>query len=510
MPHLWYRDAQDVAHTLTLTGNNLRVGRSEDCWLHLDSDRVSRVHAELTHDGAGQWTASDRGSVNGTVVNGQRTDRYALNDGDVITVGGFEIHFLAGEAPVEAELADEPIAGFDSTESFASEVIGTDAGALEIIDSLLNDAAERLASDLHIEPVQAGIRVRMRIDGMLEQTHAFPASAAPSLVSRVKVMAKLNIAEKRAPQDGRFRHYAGDKAIDVRVAIIPTILGEKVTLRLLGLDRSRQGLQNLGMNPACRKLLTKLVRQPHGIILITGPTGSGKTTTLYSAMNLINDQTKHIVTIENPVEYNIEGVNQVQVNPDARITFASALRSILRHDPDVIMVGEIRDHETAHLALEASLTGHLVFATLHTNSACGAITRLLDMEAEPYLVSSGVTACLAQRLMRCICPNCKQTYKPSAEELELCGLTSDAESTRLAQGRGCSSCRQSGFRGRTGIFEITPVTPALSKLIMQTAPTEDMQRLAVKEGMTTLRQDGIAKALAGETTLAEVIRVTRD
>ncbi len=293
------------------------------------------------------------------------------------------MHFLAGEAPVEAQLADEPVAGFDSDEIVASEVIGTEAGALEIIDFLLNDAAERLASDLHLEPVQAGICVRMRIYGMLEQTHAFPPSAAPSLVSRVKVMAKLNITEKRAGQDDRFRHYAGETVIDVRVAIIPTILGEKVTLRLVGLDRSRQELEKLGMNPSCRKLLAKLVRQPHGIILITGPTGSGKTTTLYSAINLINDQTKHIVTIENPVEYNIEGVNQVQVNPDTRITFASALRSILRHDPDVIMVGEMRDYETAHLALEASLTDHLVFATLHTNSACGAITRLLDMEADP-------------------------------------------------------------------------------------------------------------------------------
>ena len=510
MANLWYRDLQDVAHTLALSGNNLRIGRSESCWLMLDSDRVSRVHAELVHDGAEQWTVIDRGSVNGTVINGQKADRHLLGDGDVISIGGFEIHFLAEDAPIEAQLADEPIVGFASTEGVVGEEIAADAGAMEVINSLLNEAAERMASDLHIEPTTAGVRVRMRIDGMLQQTHGLPASAGPTLVSRVKVMANLNIAEKRAPQDGRFRHYAGGKAIDVRVAIIPTILGEKLTLRLLGLDRSCGGLENLGMSSPCKKIVAKLVKQPHGIVLITGPTGSGKTTTLYAAINLINDQTKHIVTIENPVEYNIEGVNQVQVNATAHITFASALRSILRHDPDVIMVGEIRDQETAHLALEASLTGHLVFATLHTNSACGALTRLLDMGAEPYLVASGVTACLGQRLLRCVCPSCRQTYRASAEEMELCGLSSDAKPVELARGRGCPQCRQSGFLGRTGIFEIARITPGLSKLIMQTAPTEDMQQLAIKEGMTTLRQEGIAKARAGISTLAEVIRVSRE
>ena len=337
-----------------------------------------------------------------------------------------------------------------------------------------------------------------------------PASVAASLVSRVKVMSDLNIAEKRSAQDGRFRYYAGDNAIDVRVAIIPTILGERITLRLLGVDRSRQGLQVLGMSDSNRKLLTKLIKQPHGIILITGPTGSGKTTTLYSAIALINDVAKHIVTIENPVEYNIEGVAQVQVNPDAKITFASALRSILRHDPDVIMVGEIRDHETAHLALEASLTGHLVFATLHTNSACGALTRLLDMGAEPYLVASGVMACAAQRLVRCVCPHCKQTYTASPEEMAYCQLDKTDKPVELVRGCGCSKCRGSGFFDRTGLFEVVPISQAMGHLIMQTAPTEQMQSLAVKDGMTTLRQDGIAKALAGMTTLAEVIRVTMD
>jgi type II secretory ATPase GspE/PulE/Tfp pilus assembly ATPase PilB-like protein len=350
----------------------------------------------------------------------------------------------------------------------------------------------------------------MRIDGVLEQVHALPASSAASLISRIKVMAHLNIAEKRAPQDGRFRHTVAGAPFDIRVAIIPTILGERITLRLLGLDRSRQGLKSLGMNQSCRKTMTGLIHQPHGIILITGPTGSGKTTTLYAAMNLINDVTKHIITVENPVEYSIEGVNQIQISAEARITFASALRSILRHDPDVIMVGEIRDQETAHLALEASLTGHLVFATLHTNSACGALTRLLDMGAEPFLIASGVMACVAQRLVRRICLDCKETYQASKEEIAYCRLPDGDKPVQLARGKGCSSCRGSGFSDRTGLFEIAETSPALGQLIMGTASAEDMQQLAVNEGMTTLRQDGVAKACAGITTLAEVIRVTRD
>jgi len=508
MPHLWYRDLQDEARTLVLSGNRLRIGRAETCWLVLDSDRISRVHAELVLDKLGQWTVADHGSANGTKVNGQAVSKHVLTAGDVISLGGFDLHFIDESAPVEAKLAEGPVPGFTSLSD--AEEIADQGSALDIINDVLDEAAERRCSDVHIEPTQTGIRVRVRIDGVLEEVRSLPASAAASLVSRIKVMSDLNIAEKRAAQDGRFRYYAGDNAIDVRVAIIPTILGERITLRLLGVDRSRQGLQILGMSESSRGLLTKLIKKPHGIILITGPTGSGKTTTLYSAIAMINDVAKHIVTIENPVEYNIEGVAQVQVNPDAKITFASALRSILRHDPDVIMVGEIRDHETAHLALEASLTGHLVFATLHTNSACGALTRLLDMGAEPYLVASAVMACVAQRLVRCVCRHCKETYSASPEEMAYCQSDNTAKTVELARGRGCAKCRNSGFLDRTGLFEIVPITEALGHLIMQTAPTEQMQRLAVKEGMTTLRQDGIAKALAGATTLAEVIRVTMD
>ena len=510
MPHLWYRDLQDQAHTLTLSGKRLRIGRTQGCWLVLDSDRVSRVHAELTCDDADQWTVTDLGSANGTLVNGQTVTTHQLNPGDVVNVGGFELHFIDESQPIEAELAPEPILGFASIEAATSNQIASDVSALQTVNALLDEAAQRRSSDLHIEPAPAGIRIRMRVDGVLEQVHALPASAAPALISRIKIMANLNIAEKRAPQDGRFRHTVGDTPFDVRVAIIPTILGERITLRLLGLDRSRQGLKTLGMSNSCRQVMTKIIRQPHGIILITGPTGSGKTTTLYAAMNLINDVTKHIITIENPVEYSIEGVNQIQISNETKVTFASALRSILRHDPDVIMVGEIRDQETAHLALEASLTGHLVFATLHTNSACGALTRLLDMGAEPYLVASGVMACLAQRLVRCICPHCKETYQASKEEMAYCQLPDTDKPIELARGQGCSNCRGSGFFDRTGLFEIAMVSPPLSQLIMRTAPTEQMHRLAVDEGMTTLRQDGISKARAGITSLAEVIRVTRD
>ena len=508
MPHLWYRDLQNEAQTLALSGNRLRIGRSEACWLVFDSERVSRVHAELLRDNIGHWTITDQGSANGTRVNGQVVKKHVLNAGDVVNIGDFELHFIDDAGPVEAELADRGIQGFASVSD--SEESAEQTSALEIINTLMSEAATRRSSDVHIEPTQDGIRVRMRIDGVLEEVRSLPKSAAASLISRVKVMATLNIAEKRSAQDGRFRYYAEGNPIDVRVAIIPTILGERVTMRLLGVDRSRQGLRTLGMGESHRKLLTELIRRPHGIILITGPTGSGKTTTLYSAISLINDVSKHIITIENPVEYNIEGVDQVQVNPDAKVTFASALRSILRHDPDVIMVGEIRDHETAHLALEASLTGHLVFATLHTNSACGALARLLDMGAEPYLVASGVMACVAQRLVRCICADCKETYHASPEEIAYCQLSATDEPVALARGRGCSKCRSSGFFDRTGLFEVVPITSAMGQLIMQTAPTEQMHGLAVEEGMTTLRQDGMEKALGGMTTLAEVIRVSMD
>ncbi len=511
MPNLRYRDLQDQNHTLALVGKRLRIGRAQGCWLVLDSERVSRVHSELICNQADKWTIADLGSVNGTLVNGQTIDApHQLSADDVIDVGGFQLHFNEESEPVEAEIASGPIHGFASTDTAQKKQIATDASAQETVNALLDEAVQRRASDLHIEPTPAGIRIRMRIDGILEQVHALPVSAAASLISRIKVMARLNIAEKRAPQDGRFRHTTGNLSFDIRVAIIPTVLGERITLRLLALDRSRQGLKSLGMNQTCRKTMTGLIRQPHGIILITGPTGSGKTTTLYSAMNLINDVTKHIITVENPVEYSIEGINQIQISSEARITFASALRSILRHDPDVIMVGEIRDQETAHLALEASLTGHLVFATLHTNSACGALTRLLDIGAEPYLIASGVMACLAQRLVRCICLDCKETYQPSEEELAYCQLPDDAKPVQLARGTGCSSCRGSGYSDRVGLFEIAAASPALGQLIMSTAPTSQMQQLVVDEGMTTLRQDGVAKACAGITTLAEVIRVTRD
>ena len=510
MPQLWYRDLHEQAHTLEMSGPQLRIGRSQACWLTIDSDLVSRTHAEFTRDPTGQWTVTDLGSANGTKVNDEPVTKHQLSANDIITIGSVQLHFLDDTEPVQAQLADQPIPGFASDTVAGHNHIDTDASALETVNKLLDEAAQRRSSDLHIEPTSSGLRIRMRVDGVLEEIHKLPASAAPALISRIKVMANLNIAEKRAPQDGRFRYVADKTQIDVRVAVIPTILGERITLRLLGLDRSHQGLKSLGMNQFCRKAMTGLIRQPHGIILITGPTGSGKTTTLYAAMNLINDVSKHIITIENPVEYNIEGVNQIQVSDSARITFASALRSILRHDPDIIMVGEIRDQETAHLALEASLTGHLVFATLHTNSACGALTRLLDMGAEPYLVASGVMACLAQRLVRCVCPQCKETYQASQQERTYCRLPNADEPIELTRGTGCPQCRGSGYHDRIGLFEIASVTPPLSELIMRTAPTEEMQQLAINEGMITLRHDGIAKARTGLTSLAEVIRVTRD
>jgi type IV pilus assembly protein PilB len=379
---------------------------------------------------------------------------------------------------------------------------------VEAIDSIIDEAVDRRASDIHIEPEEDRLRVRMRIDGRMIEARSLPLEVASALVSRVKVLATLDITERRAPQDGRFQHTSFDTPIDIRVATIPTILGERITLRLLGIDRARLGMSELGMDAESQQSFERLIRRPYGIILLTGPTGSGKTTTMYAALQTINTIDKHIITIENPVEYHITGVNQIQVDSQNNITFASALRSIVRHDPDIIMVGEIRDHETAHLALESSLTGHLVFATLHTNSAAGAITRLLDMGCEPFLVASGVIGVIAQRLVRRICENCKTDYTASVSERSLLDVPAERAEVKLYRGRGCARCLRSGYYDRVGIYELMRMDSGLADLVMQKAPTEAIHRYAVDHGTRTLRMDALAKALAGVTTAEEAVRVT--
>jgi type IV pilus assembly protein PilB len=402
-----------------------------------------------------------------------------------------------------ARMADAlPVASATAT------VSATGLNMVEQLDSIIDEAVDRRASDIHLEPEADRVRVRLRIDGRMLESRAYPLEVAPALVSRVKVMSVMDITERRKPQDGRFTHRSFEQEIDVRVACIPTVNGERITMRLLSLDRAALDLTSLGMELEIKQGFERLIRRPHGIILITGPTGSGKSTTLYAALQQINSIDKHIITIEDPVEYHIAGVNQVQVDSEFGVTFPKALRSIVRHDPDVIMVGEIRDEETAHLALEASLTGHLVFATLHTNSAVGALTRLLDMECEPYLVASAIIGVMAQRLVRRICMNCRKAFDPNATERRLLDVPPEQVGVKIYRGTGCSRCARSGYYDRIGIYEFVPFDTGLSGLVMEKAATETLYRYAIDHGATTLRQDAIAKVRHGLTTLEEAMRVT--
>ena len=434
-----------------------------------------------------------------------RTIQYVVSPRYQITETQDEVY---GEARHRgARMADvTPVA------SAVRTVSATGLNMVEQLDSIVDEAVDRRASDIHLEPEKDRLRVRLRIDGRLVEARAYPVDATAALISRVKVLASLDITEKRKPQDGRFTANSFEQNIDVRVACIPTIIGDRheqrVTLRLLSMDRSTLTLENLGMEPETRQSFERLIMRPHGIILITGPTGSGKSTTLYGALQRINSIDKHIITIEDPVEYHIAGVNQVQVDAEYGVTFAAALRSIIRHDPDVIMVGEIRDEETAHLALEASLTGHLVFATLHTNSAVGACTRLLDMGCEPYLVSSAIIGVMAQRLVRRICVNCKKGLEANVTERKLMNIPERRGPVDIYRGLGCSRCLRSGYYDRIGIYEYVPFDTGLAELVMDKAPTELLYKYAVEHGAVTLRHDAVAKVLHGLTTLEEAMRVT--
>ncbi|MFQ5590936.1 MAG: GspE/PulE family protein, partial [Phycisphaerae bacterium] len=399
-----------------------------------------------------------------------------------------------------------------ATAPLASSVVPSSTTGLNMVeqlDSILDEAVDRRASDVHVEPEKDRLRIRLRIDGRMMEVRAYPLEAAAALVSRIKVLATLDITERRLPQDGRFSHRSFNQQVDVRVAVMPTSRGERVTLRLLSHDRSDLTLEALGMGLELRQAVERLIHRPYGIILLTGPTGSGKTTTLYAALQCINSVDKHIITIEDPVEYDIAGVNQVAVDAEFGVSFASALRSILRHDPDVIMVGEIRDEETAHLALEASLTGHLVFATLHTNTAIGAVSRLLDMRCEAYLVANALIGVMAQRLVRKICSNCKKGYEPNETERRIMGIPLDRSGVEIYRGTGCSRCQRSGYSDRVGVFEFVAFDTPLAGLVMDNAPAEKMQEYASAHGAITLREDAITKVRDGLTTLEEALRVTR-
>jgi len=386
-----------------------------------------------------------------------------------------------------------------------------DASIIKFVNQILMEAIELRATDVHFEPFEDQLRVRYRVDGVLQQAN-IPQQIRrfqPAIVSRLKILSHLDIAEKRLPQDGRIKLKIAGREIDVRVSVIPMLHGEAVVLRILDRQDALLGTEHLGMSARDRKSFDKILELPHGIVLVTGPTGSGKTTTLYAALSKINDIERKIITIEDPVEYQLRGVNQIQVNVKAGLSFAAGLRSILRHDPDVVLIGEIRDRETAEIAVQASLTGHLVFSTLHTNDAPSAATRLIDMGVEPYLVASSLEEVIAQRLVRLICPQCKEAV-PEADVERLRVEFGDLVPKTIYKGRGCRNCHGFGYRGRTGIFELMVVTDEVRALILERAPSGAVRKMAAKQGMTGLRRDGWRLIQEGITTPEEVLGATKD
>jgi len=381
---------------------------------------------------------------------------------------------------------------------------------INLVNLLILEAVQDGASDIHIEPFERQLNVKYRIDGVLYEMSPPPKHLQAAIISRIKIMSQLNIAERFVPQDGHFEFTASNAQVDVRVSTVPTTFGESMVLRILDKGSTLRKLGELGMNDDLLKAFGAVIRRPHGILLVTGPTGSGKTTTLYAALNQIFTPGKKFITIEDPVEFHLEGINQMQVNPKRGLTFVNGLRSILRQDPDIIMVGEIRDGETADIAIRSALTGHLVFSSLHTNDSAGAFTRLLDMGVEPYLMATTVEAVVAQRLVRVLCKRCTETYEPSPQILEQIGSDAPAfRGTTLHRGRGCQECHDTGYRGRLGIFEMIRVNDPLREIIMN-RPSSSQIRQVVNSGFASMRQDGYRKVLEGATSLEEVWRVTQD
>jgi type II secretion system protein E len=421
-------------------------------------------------------------------------------------VGGDTINQLVAQ---RAEEEDEPWQDEHGDASELAELAQT-ASVVRLVNELLTEALQQHASDIHVEPQEQGLIVRYRIDGVL-WVQPVPAEIYqffPAIVTRLKIMARLNIAEKRRPQDGRMKLRLSGREIDVRVSIIPMLYGEGVVLRLLDKTRLVFNLKNVGMPDDIAATFRKLIAKTHGIILVTGPTGHGKTTTLYSTLNEIKSPKVKIVTIEDPVEYHSEGISQIQVQSKVGLTFAAGLRSILRHDPDVILVGEIRDRETVEIAIQSALTGHLVFSTLHSNDAAGALTRLIDMGVEPYLVASTVTGVMAQRLLRVLCSDCKTSYKLGSTELPPDFPQPIPE--QLWQPVGCRKCRATGFAGRTGLFELLPTGTEIQKLVLERASAAQIRQHALSRGFTTLRQCGWQKVREGQTSVEEVLRITEE
>ncbi|HWY88850.1 MAG TPA: type II secretion system ATPase GspE [Gemmataceae bacterium] len=496
--------------------------------LTIEPETLRAMPSKLVHRRALLPLSRENGTL--TVATGDPFDVYALDELQTLTglhvqavlaspreiarlikthfgVGGETVTAMVQERKEDVELLEEIEADDSEVAKMAQE-----ASVVKLVNEILVEAANERASDIHIEPEETALRIRYRIDGIL-QTQALPPEInrfQSAIISRIKIMARLNIAEKRLPQDGRIKMRVNNREVDVRVSIIPMIHGEGIVMRLLDKSRMVFNLANVGMLPDTYKMFRKMIDRPHGIVLVTGPTGSGKSTTLYSALNEIKDDSTKIITVEDPVEYQQDGISQIQVHSKIGLTFAASLRSILRHDPDVILIGEMRDLETAESAIQSSLTGHLVFSTLHTNDSPSAFTRLIDMGIEPFLVSSTVEGVMAQRLVRTICGECKIAFEPHIPDLpaDFPGVAEGTPPTKLWRGAGCRKCHQSGFRGRTGIYELLVTTDHIKELIVQRTNANQIRLEAFKAGMKTLRQDGWRKVLAGDTTIEEVARVT--
>ena len=442
------------------------------------------------------------------MLTGMKVEPVLATEADIQRV--IKQHYGVGGQTIEAMVGDDlEVVSATSEDDKDLIEMAQEATVVKLVNEILLEAIRDRASDVHIEPYENDLRIRYRIDGVLHTTTVPPQIRRfqAAIVSRIKILSNLNIAEHRLPQDGGFKIRAHNKEIDLRVSIIPTAFGSAVVMRILDKSSALLSLHDLGMADEALAGFEKLINQPYGIILVTGPTGSGKTTTLYSALNSVKSDKVKVLTVEDPIEYHLDGINQVQINPKIGLTFASGLRSFLRHDPDVILVGEIRDLETAEVAINASLTGHLVFSTLHTNDAATANTRLLDMGVEPFLVSSAIGGVLAQRLIRKICPDCCEEFKPDASKLPPDFNYQSGD--KLCRGVGCRECRHSGYRGRFGIFELLSMNDELRELVVHRASIGKVMEAACRNGLKRMREDGWAKVRRGETTVEEVARVTK-
>ena len=479
-------------------------------YCHVNADAISQdVTKEITADIAKKY-----GIV--PVVADDESITVALSDPmGYDAIDSLRYVLIAPRSEVQAAMAklyaDDASADVQTRgedDGSAGDEAGDDSAVIKLANLIITTAIKMKASDIHIEPMEKEFRVRYRIDGALRKMDSPPKRLQGAIISRIKIMSKMKISEKRIPQDGRIQITVGGKDLDLRVSSVPTNHGESIVMRILDKTNLSLGLPQLGFLTDDQSTFERLIKLPDGVVLVTGPTGSGKTTTLYACLGQINTPDKKLITVEDPVEYQMSGINQVQVNKDVGLDFSAALRSILRQAPNIVMIGEIRDAETADIAMEAALTGHLVFSTLHTNDAPSAVTRLLDIGVKPFLVASALRAAMAQRLVRAICEKCKEAYTPTERELKMLGTLSKTVPERMYHGAGCDKCGRSGYKGRKGIFEIFKVDDTIQRLIFDHAPATLLRQRAREMGMRTLREDGMLKVASGMTSLQEVLRVT--